>query len=92
MLAGTVQKPNNINAMHPGLHPIYYALQEEPLGSTICIAVFWFGEGYTYNAVLVGPFGDEETLEEQVEMVKNVTEWAGVPHDWTQVVLFGSDN
>jgi len=72
-LACAVQKPNNINATHPGLCPIYYALQEEPLGSTICIAVFWFGDGYPYNPILVGPFGDADNYHEQLQMDKNAT-------------------
>jgi len=88
-LVGAVQKPNNINVAHPGLCPIYYALQEEPLGSTVCIAVFWFGDSYPYNGILVGPFGNDANYEDQIQMVKNAQQRANVPHDWMQVMLFG---
>jgi len=62
------------------------------LGSTVGIAVFLFGEGYPYNAILVGPFGGDENYQEQLQMVKNVTERAGVPNAWMQVVLVGGDD
>jgi len=90
-LAGAVQRPNNIYAAHSGLHPIYAALQQERLGISVCVAVFWFGDAYQYNAVLVGPLGNGPNYEEQLQMVKNATERASVPHDWTQVVLFLGD-
>jgi len=54
-LPGAVQKPGNIDAAHLGLQPIHYALQEEELGNSVCMAVFWFGDGYPYNGVLLGP-------------------------------------
>jgi len=93
-LLGAVQKPNNIHAAHPGLRPIYYALQEEHFGSTVCITVFWFGDGdgYPYSTVLCGPFGNSDGFEEHINMVKHVSEAAGVPHEWTQVILFGGVN
>jgi len=88
-LLGAVQKLNNIHAAHPGLHPIHYALQEEPFGNTICIAVFWFGEGYPYSAVLCSPFGNSDDYDNHIIMVKHASETAGVLHEWTQVILFG---
>jgi len=91
-LLGAVQKPNNMQAAHPGLHPIYYALQEEPFGNTICIAVSWFGEGYPYSAVLCSPLGNSDGYQEHINMVKHVSVAAGVPHKWTQVILFGGVN
>jgi len=37
---------------------------------TIYLAVFWFGHSHEYNAVLVGPFGNELHQEEQMMTVK----------------------
>jgi len=91
-LLGAVQKPNNIHAAHPGLRSIYYALQEERFGNTVCIAVFWFGEGYPYSAVLCGPFGNGDDYQDHINMVKHASEIAAVPHEWTQVILFGGVN
>jgi len=58
------------------------------LGISVCIVVFWFANGYQYNAVLVGPFRNGPNYQEQLQMVKNATERALLPHDWMQVVLF----
>jgi len=91
-LLGAIQKPNNIHAAHAGIRPIYYALQEEHFGNTECIAVFWFEEGYLYSAVLCSPFGNSDGYEEHINMVKHASEAAGVPHEWTQVILFGGIN
>jgi len=92
LLGAAVQKPNNIHTAHPGLCPIYYALQEEHSGNTVCIAVFWFGEGYPYSAVLCSPLGNSDGYQEHINMVKHVSVAAGVPHKWTQVILFGGVN
>jgi len=92
-LLGAVQKPNNIDAAHPGLHPIYFALQDEHFGPTVCVAVFWFGEGYPYSAMLCGPFGNHmDGFKEKITMIKHASERATVPHEWTQVILFGGAN
>jgi len=50
-LSGTVQKPGNKNVAHLGLCPIYYALQEEEPSNSVCVTVFWFGDGHPYNGV-----------------------------------------
>jgi len=78
----------NIYAAHTGLCPIYTAFQKEQLEISICVAVFLFGNGYQHNVVLVGPFGIGPNYQEQLQIVKNTTERALVPHDWMQVVLF----
>ncbi len=57
-----------------------------------CIAMFWFEEGYLYSAVLCSPFGNSDGYEEHINMVKHASEAAGVPHEWTQVILFGGIN
>jgi len=62
------------------------------LGISVCIAVFWFGNAYQYNALLVGPFENGPNCQEQLQMVKNATERASVQHDWMQVVLFLASN
>jgi len=87
-----VQKPNNIDVAHPGLHSIYYSLQEEHFGSSVCVTVFWFGEGYPYSEVLCGPFVKTHIYHEHFNMIKHLSERAAMPHAWTQVILFGGVN
>jgi len=94
-LGGAVQWLGNINAAHPGLHPFYDAMSNvhignnQSLGITIFVAVFWFGHHHQYNAVLVGPFGKVSHQEAQIRVVKNTMDQVEVPLDWTQVILFG---
>jgi len=69
-LGGAVQQPGNINTAHAGLHQFYTALMDADINrdakKTIYLAVFWFGHSHEYNAVLVGPFGNELHQEEQM--------------------------
>jgi len=95
-LGGAVQRPGNINAAHSGLHPFYNALKNKDIfsgdsGNTVYLAVFWFGPLHEYNAVLVGPFGNGPHQEEQMIIVKNTMDRVQVPHEWTQVVVFGGN-
>jgi len=94
-LGGAVQHPGNINAAHAGLRPFYNAFLTADVNRdadhTVYLAVFWFGPLHEYNAVLVGPFGKGPDQEEQMRVVKNTMDSVQVPHEWTQIVLFGGE-
>jgi len=88
-LLGAVKSP--IIFMQPTLVyiPSTVLYRRNILGVLFVLLYFGLGRGgYTYSAVLCRPFGNTDGYHEQINTVKNASDRAAVPHEWTQVILF----
>jgi len=56
------------------------------------LAVLFVSLYFGLRVVLCGPFGNTNGYKEQLNMVKNASERAAVPHGWMQLILFGGVN